>query len=56
MKYIEEYKGYKIYECKQDDYMKMKNLHFMAYDAEGNLFDGATTLEEMKQKIDAKGW
>ena len=50
-KFIEEYKGYKIYKCKQDSYMKQNNLHYMAYDEAGNLFDGAETLEEMKNKI-----
>lgn len=46
-----EYKGYKIYKQKQDDYMRKNNLHYMAYDSNENLFDGAETLEEMKQKI-----
>ena len=55
MKFIEEYKGYKIYKCDQDDYMKSLNLHFMAYDKEENLFDGATTLEQMKERIDVEG-
>lgn len=50
--YIETYKGYNIYKPKQDAYMKQLNIHYMAYDEEGNLFDGAKTLEEMKQKID----
>lgn len=52
MEFIEEYKGYKIFKCKQDGYMELLNLHLMAYDKEGNLFDGATTLEQMKERID----
>ena len=50
--YIETYKGYKIYKPKQDTYMKQLNIYYMAYDEEENLFDGAKTLEEIKQKID----
>lgn len=50
--YIETYKEYNIYKPKQDAYMKQLNIYYMAYDEEGNLFDGAETLEEMKLKID----
>ena len=49
--YIETYKNYYIYKPKQDAYMKQLNIHYMAYDKEGNLFDGAETLEEIKKKI-----
>ena len=52
MEFIEEYKGFKIYKCKQDTYMKMKEIHYMAYCRDGSLFDGAETLKKMRLIID----
>ena len=48
------YKGYTIEKPKQDTYMRLNNIRYLAYDISGNLFDGDATLEGIKQKIDAK--
>ncbi len=55
MEFIEEYKGYMIFKCEQDGYTESLNLHYMAYDKEENLLDGAETLEKMKNRIDMEG-
>lgn len=50
-KFIENYKGYNIYKCKQDMYMKLKNINYLAYDKEDNLVDGNETLGGLKKYI-----
>lgn len=52
-KFIENYKGYNIYKCKQDTYMKLKDIRYVAYDKEENLVDGKDTLNNMKKYIDS---
>ena len=49
---VKEYKGYKIYKIKRDLYMELKNIDYMAYDENGDLFDGADTMENLMEKID----
>ena len=42
----------KSYDLKADGTIKKDSIVFTAYDTEGNLFDGAKTLSELKKKID----
>ena len=54
-KMLKSYKGMEIeksYDLKADGTIKKDGIVFTAYDTEGNLFDGAKTLSELKKKID----
>ena len=54
-KMFKPYKGMEIeksYDLKADGTIKKDSIVFTAYDTEGNLFDGAKTLSELKKKID----
>ena len=54
-KMLKPYKGMEIeksYDLKADGTIKKDSIVFTAYDTEGNLFDGAKTLSELKKKID----
>ena len=54
-KMLKPYKGMEIeksYDLKADGTIKKDSIVFTAYDTEGNLFDGAKTLLELKKKID----
>ena len=54
-KMLKSYKGMEIeksYDLKADGTIKKDSIVFTAYDTEGNLFDGAKTLSELKKKID----
>ena len=54
-KMLKSYKGMEIeksYDLKADGIIKKDSIVFTAYDTEGNLFDGAKTLSELKKKID----
>ena len=54
-KMLKPYKGMEIeksYDLKADGTIKKDSIVFTAYDAKGNLFDGAKTLSELKKKID----
>lgn len=52
MEFVEEYKGFKIYKYKQDTYMKMKGIHYLAYFPDGDLYDGTDTVKNMRKRID----
>ena len=52
-KMLKPYKGMEIeksYDLKADGTIKKDSIVFTAYDTEGNLFDGAKTLSELKKK------
>ena len=54
-KMLKSYKGMEIeksYDLKADGTIKKDSIVFTAYDTEGNLFDGAKTLSELKKEID----
>lgn len=54
-KMLKPYKGMEIeksYDLKADGTIKKDSVIFTAYDTEGNVFDGAETLAELKKKID----
>ena len=54
-KMLKPYKGMEIeksYDLNADRTIKKDSIVFTAYDTEGNLFDGAKTLSELKKKID----
>ena len=54
-KMLKPYKGMEIeksYDLKADGTIKKDSIVFTSYDTEGNLFDGAKTLSELKKKID----
>ena len=54
-KMLKPYKGMEIeksYDLNADGTIKKDSIVFTAYDTEGNLFDGAKTLSELKKKID----
>ena len=54
-KMLKSYKGMEIeksYDLKADGTIKKDSIVFTAYHTEGNLFDGAKTLSELKKKID----
>ena len=54
-KVLKPYNGMEIeksYDLKADGTIKKDSIVFTAYDTEGNLFDGAKTLAQLKKKID----
>lgn len=54
-KMLRPYKGMvieKSYDLKANGTIKKDSIVFTAYDTEGNVFDGAKTLSELKEKID----
>lgn len=54
-KSLKPYKGFEIeksYETKADGTIKKDTIAYMAYTSDGDIFDGARTLSELKKKID----